>query len=128
MNEKKENKFENAYIKIREEEGILYCEFADNLEVTLEVAKVCVAARIGFSKEKSYPALIYMKGIKSVTKEAREYMAKEGVQLLTAGALVISSPLSKVIGNLFLRINKPPIPTQIFTNEKEAKKWLKKHF
>jgi hypothetical protein len=31
------------------------------------------------------------------------------------------------MGNIFPSINKPLIPTRLFTNEKEAKEWLKQH-
>ena len=58
------------------EEGFLHGTFADNLHVTLAVAKVCVEARLAISQGRSYAQLVDVKGIKSITKDAREYFAK----------------------------------------------------
>jgi hypothetical protein len=41
-----------------------------------------------------------------------------------AFAILIDSSVSRVVGNFFLGINKPAVPTKLFTNEKEAVKWL----
>ena len=51
-------------------------------------------------------------------------MAKEGAECITASALLVESALSRMIGNIFLTINKPDVPVKLFTNEQEAKKWL----
>jgi len=117
--------FENKYMVIKKEEKILDCKFVENLEMDLEIAKICVADRIKFSKGISYPAMIDMSGLRSVTKEAREYMGKEGAALITAGALIVHSPLTQILGNLFLTLNKPKVPTKIFTDKNDAREWLK---
>jgi hypothetical protein len=66
-----------------------------------------------------------MKGLKSVSKDAREYLANEGTALVKAGALVISSLLTEMIGNIFLSVNKPKVPTRLFLDEATAIAWLK---
>jgi hypothetical protein len=124
MIESSENTFRDSYMELHKKEGILFCKFSDDLDVDLKIAKHCVEKRVSFSNKKSYPAIIDMKGVRSVTKEAREYMAEEGAQLLLAGALIVSSPVSRIIGNLFLKINKPKIPTMLFTDPEDAKKWI----
>ena len=127
LKESKQNILETKYVKIWIEEGILYCAFADDLDVDIEIAKSSVESRINFSKGISYPVLIDMKGVRSFTKETRDYMGKEGARLINAGALVVDSALTKMLVNLFLLINKPNVPTKLFTDEKEAKEWLQ-HF
>lgn len=118
---------ETQYVKIWKEDNILYCVFADKLNVDLEIAIHCVKERIAFSQGKSYPCLIDMTGVLSMTKEVREYMATEGAKLVKAGALLTRSALSKMLGNLFLSINKPPIPTKLFTDAEAAKDWLQQY-
>lgn len=118
---------ETPYIIIGRDENFLRCVFNDQLEVNLEVAKNCVENRIRFSNGLSYPCLIDMKGVRSISKDAREYLATEGARNIKAGALIIDSALSKMVGNIFLTINKPAVPTKLFTNELEAKEWLKKY-
>ncbi len=115
------------YMKIWMEENILRCIFTEQLEMDLEIAKHCVATRIAFSEGKSHLCLIDMRELKSTTKEAREYMGVEGAKLITAGALLIGSPLTRMLGNIFLTINKPNVPTKLFTDETEAKEWLKQY-
>ncbi len=39
--------------------------------------------------------------------------------------LYLFSPISSMIGNFFIRISKPLVPTKIFTDEAKAKEWLK---
>ena len=118
---------ETPYVKIWKAENMLFCVFANKLDMDIEIAKHCVQARIKFSEGVSYPCLIDMKGMRSVTKAAREYMAKEGAMHMKAGALLIGSTLTKTIGNIFLMINKPEVPAKLFTDEKEAKEWLKQY-
>ena len=118
---------ETAYMKIWKEDGILYSVYSENLNINIEIAKNCVETRIAYSQGISYPVLIDMKGVKSVTKEARDYLADEGARLIKGGALIVESALNKMLGNLFLRINKPKIPVKLFTDEKEAKEWLQQY-
>ena len=62
---------ETPFIKIWIEEGILCAIYAENIHVDIEIAKSIVHTRIMYSKGISYPALANIKGMKSVTKEAR---------------------------------------------------------
>jgi hypothetical protein len=120
-------KVKTEYAQFWKEEGILYCTFSEKLDVDLHIAKACVRERINFSEGISYPCLIDMTNVRSVNKEAREYMAKEGSQLIKAGALITKSSLARMIGNIFLAINKPAIPTKLFSEENAAIAWLKKY-
>jgi hypothetical protein len=116
---------QNEYASICEKNGILVCRFAKGLQMDLEVAKACVKLRIDFSGERNYPLLVDMRELTSSTRDAREYMASEGSRLVTAGALVVSSPLTRAIGNIFLMLNRPPVPTRLFNSEASAEAWLK---
>src|SRR5688572_2145269 len=117
---------ETPYLKIWKESEILHCVFAEKLDITLEIARSCVETRLKFSNGVSYPCLIDMKHIRSANKEAREYLATEGAKLVKAGALLIGSSLTRMIGNIFLSLNKPKVPSRLFTDENEARLWLKK--
>jgi hypothetical protein len=39
--------------------------------------------------------------------------------------MLIDSPLGVVIGNFFLKVNRPPYPLRLFRNEREAEQWLR---
>ena len=49
----------------------------------------------------------------------------EATKYLTAAALIIANPVSRIIGNFFMGLNKTAFPFQLFTNQEEALKWLK---
>jgi hypothetical protein len=68
-----------------------------------------------------------MTGIKSISKEAKRYMATIGNTLVKAGALITGSTMGRTIGNISLTIDKPEVPTRLFTDEKKAKQWLRQY-
>ena len=116
--------FESEFLTLWIEDGILYGRYTKNLDMTLEIAKVCVESRIYFAKGRSYPVIVDMKGISSSTRDAREYMATIGSTLVSAAALITGSAINRALGNVFLKIDKPPIPTKLFSNDKKAKAWI----
>ena len=75
-------------------------------------------------KEKTR-VLIDIRAIKSISRDAREYYANERTaSIQRATALVIKSPLSRVIANFFMGLNRPLTPTRMFTDVDEAIEWL----
>jgi transposase len=62
------------------------------------------------------------------SKDAREYIASDEVsEILKADALVITGLALRIIGNGYLKINKPKRPTRLFNSETEAINWLKQY-
>ncbi len=91
----------------------------------LEEARQDVIATKKFGKKKR-PRFVDISKIESVTKEAREYYASEDASRKTSAmALLVGSPVSKVIGNFYLGIDKPPYPIKLFITEEKAIQWLK---
>jgi hypothetical protein len=67
-----------------------------------------------------------MTGLVAMDREARLFFAgEETAKVESAAALIIDSLLSRAIGNFFMGLNKPIIPTRLFTSEAEALAWLK---
>jgi hypothetical protein len=121
-------KVETPYITLwMDEEGFLCGRYPENTHLSLEVAISIVESRIFFAKGNSFPLLIDMRGIKSTTRKAREYMATIGATLVKAGALITGSALNRTLGNIFLKIDKPVVPTKLFTNEESARQWLRQY-
>jgi hypothetical protein len=42
-----------------------------------------------------------------------------------ATALIVDSPVGRIIGNFFIGMNKPGIPVKIFDSEDKAIQWLR---
>ncbi|MCH2044409.1 MAG: hypothetical protein MK212_09870 [Saprospiraceae bacterium] len=60
------------------------------------------------------------------SKKVRDYFAQpENARTNKANAFIISSSISKITINLFLKFSKPSYPTKIFSNKEDALAWLK---
>ncbi len=58
--------------------------------------------------------------------EARHHFSIGNRETMTcAFGIIINSAVSRVLGNFYLGINKPSVPTKLFDNEIDAVKWLK---
>lgn len=76
-------------------------------------------------KRKKTRVLIDMTSMTEISREARDYFANERTaSIQRATALLIGSPVSRVIGNFFMGLNKPVSPTKLFTDPQKAIQWL----
>lgn len=119
------SRFENEYASFWIEAGIVYFVYKPNSVVSLEAARKIVEDRVKFQKQQDFPIYCDIRGMKSADKEARNYLAKEGSSYARAVAVVVDSPMSKIIGNIYLGLNKPITPSRLFTDEKDAVEYLK---
>lgn len=114
---------ENDLIIFEISDGIMIGTFKTEL-VDLSIAKKITDYRLDLQKEVSYPLISNITHVKNSTKEARDFLAsEEGCKGVVAAAILIDSVVGSMIGNFFVRISKPLVPTRLFTNEDEAKKW-----
>ena len=118
-------RFENEYASFWIEAGIVYFVYKPNSVVSLEAARKIVEDRVWFQKQQDFPIYCDIRGMKSADKEARNYLAKEGSSYARAVAVVVDSPMSKIIGNIYLGLNKPITPSRLFTDQKDAIEYLK---
>lgn len=108
------------------EDGIVRTKVKKGAEVSLEFARENSNAVNSLYNGKKFPLLIDARGIKSMSRDARNQFSTKGRETYAlAFGIVVASPISRVIGNFFMSISKPPIPTKLFENELEAEKWLK---
>jgi len=109
-----------------DEEGIIRENVNPGSIIDLEVAKEEIAAYAVLCKNEARPLLVDIRNVKSVTGEARSHLAgEEGAKITRAVALLIGSPLSRIMGNFFLGLNKPSFPSKLFASEEEALLWLR---
>ena len=76
---------------------------------------------------KKVPLLIYLANSPVPDNETRKFSAKKLPEVYEAMAMVSKPGLSKFIMNFIFRLSKPPIPMKSFTDDKEAKQWLKQY-
>lgn len=116
--------YENQYARFWIENEILFFQYKPNAQVDLEAAIRVVADRIAFQNERPLPILCDTRGIVSIDKAARDYLAKSGSLLAKAVALVGNENVSIMLSTFYLQVSRPSVPTQIFTIEEEALNYL----
>jgi len=111
-----------------EDEGLIHAVVLPHIrQHALEDAKENMAAIGKFAAEKKRPVLIDMRAMMEIEREARTYYASGGgAPVATAVALLIGSPVSRVIANFMISLNRPRVLIRLFTSEEEAVAWLRK--
>lgn len=102
---------------------IYYGDFVYNLEMAKRLTDVC-GEIIGGSK-------MLILGITSqysdIEAEARHFMSTpEALRFSLAEAYVLKSVSQRLLGNFYIRFQRPPVPTRLFSNVPEARQWLLK--
>jgi hypothetical protein len=77
------------------------------------------------TNDKKVPLLIYLSNSPVPDKETRKFASEQLPKVYTAMAMVSKPGLASLIMNVLFRLKAPPIPMKNFTNDNEAKEWLK---
>lgn len=122
----KKDSFENEVFNTwLDDDGVCHAVVKKGAKIELDHAKENSA----FVRELGIrvPILVDARNVITMSKAARDHFAmrdrKGGVNSI---AILIESPLSRLIGNFFMGLNKPSVPTKLFTSEKKALEWLHK--
>jgi hypothetical protein len=108
------------------DDGIVRTILDDGAEETLADAKASIEAIRQVSNGTKCPLLVDLRKVKSLDRGARVYYSgPESVASSVGTAILIGSPISRMLGNFFLGFNKPAVQIRLFTSEAEAIQWLK---
>ena len=90
-------------------------------------AEESLAAIAQLCQGQAHPVLADIRNSQAPTsrEERQTYVRSETARRIIALALVVESPLSRIIASFFLGISKLPCPTQVFTSEEKAIHWLR---
>ncbi|MBA4056263.1 MAG: STAS/SEC14 domain-containing protein [Marivirga sp.] len=107
-------------------DDILYIECQPNTKMTIKEAKESTLIGGELLNHTPHPLLCDLTNVTKMTHECRKHFAgSEHAAIFSKCALIVTSPISRVIGNFFLGANKPIKPTRLFTSKEEGLKWLK---
>lgn len=123
----KERSFENDYAEFWLEDDIVYFIYKPGTILTIESARRVVEDRKRFQNNISYPVYCDARGLKDSDKQARDFLAKEGSDLVIAVAILTGSPVTRLMINFYLTISKPITPTKLFTDMDQAISYLQKY-
>ncbi|MDP1800715.1 MAG: hypothetical protein Q8L81_05155 [Bacteroidota bacterium] len=96
--------------------------------VVMEVEDITSLKKHNYEQagNKPYVILVTAGELISFSKEARELAAsKEFIDAALAKALLINSTAHRIIGNFYLKVNKPYLHTRIFSDRTKALNWLR---
>lgn len=110
-----------------EEDNIVYVSVKPDSEVKLDDVTEIKRTKTKLIGEKKHVLCADIINIKSITKEARDFTAGQETknESLLAMAFIIGAPISRVVGNFYIGLNKPIYPTKLFNDKEKAFKWLK---
>ena len=105
---------------------IIHIRFNDNPSHGISEAKAVVEAHNQLAAGTPACVIADIRSVKvGANREARKYyVSPESAEYKTAMAMLVSSPIQRMLGNIFLKLNRPPYPTRIFNQEPEAIQWL----
>lgn len=107
-------------------DGICRTKTKPKAEITEKEAIENSIAVNSLYRDKNFPLLVDARDIKYIERKAREHFSIGGRGThVSSFALMVKSPLSRMIGNFFMGLNKPSVPAKLFDKEAEAVEWLK---
>ncbi len=115
---------ENDWVWIEIKGHYLCTRFKPNTTLTLDAAKKIIYDALAIAGDKTYPVLTDIRDMPPHNKDVRDYFASDPENSASANAILVSSSISRILANFFLSINRPNIPTRIFTDQAKAAKWL----
>lgn len=122
---KKEIELEFAKMWI-EDDGIIRTVVSPGTIIDVKKIRAIIGSFRQLSGHDGNRILFDMAGVKTTDKETRDFgLSEEAVKTLKAAALIALSPVAKMIGNIFIKLTKPPYPTKLFTDKEKALTWLK---
>ncbi|MBI4935138.1 MAG: hypothetical protein HY828_14745 [Actinobacteria bacterium] len=109
------------------DDGIFRIVHFPGSEVSLADAQETMDAYLRLRDGVSRPLLVDTQGMKSLDRPARAmYASEEAARVATAVAIIVDTPVSRVLGNFYIGLANPHIPSQLFSGQDEALEWLKR--
>ena len=105
---------------------VLVIRYEDELVVNLEMAKQITFEVARFFGETELGVVHAAGSLTTIEPEVREYLASNSRYAhKVAEAFVVKNLGQRILANFYLRISRPGCPTEVFTTEEEAIKWVK---
>jgi hypothetical protein len=107
-------------------DGVATVTWRPGAIITEDLARTTLVELAALTSGKRVPVLADIRKLKSMTRDARKHYGTS-TETVSAIALLAASPATQVIANFFLGLNRPNVPTQMFTDEEKALTWLRRY-
>ncbi|MFZ1287979.1 MAG: STAS/SEC14 domain-containing protein [Candidatus Phosphoribacter sp.] len=104
-------------------DGIVQIVWGPRVTMGLEDAVAAVDAVAELTGGRRSPLLVDAREPGGPDRPARAEFLRRG-EIVSAVALIVVSPLSRIMGNFALNLNKPSAPVRLFDDEASALVWL----
>ena len=104
------------------DDGLVHVEVLGGVDFVEADAKECLAKIDELTGARPACHCVDIRNVKSIARGCRDIFSN-GPNTLAA-ALIVSSPLSRVVGNIFLGLSKARYPLRLFGDEQSALAWL----
>jgi hypothetical protein len=120
---------ETSTARITLDSGIIHVRIRDGALQHPSDARENLGVALSETRGMRRPMLVDITRCRPLEAETRHvYSGHLLVEGFTALALLVeASPLGRMMGNVYLRVARPGIPTQLFTSESGALAWLRDH-
>ena len=109
----------------RDARGFVHAVMKQGCEMALADARENVAAIYDLAGGERSLVLVDTRGVRWQSREARDYfVSANAAEATTAVALIVGSPVSRMLGTFFLRFERHRFPTALFDDEEKAVRWL----
>ena len=105
-------------------DGIVHVVWLPGTEADVNDAIASFEAMAQLTGGRRSPLLVDMREIGPHDRATRAEWARH-LDLVTAVALVVGTPLSRMMGNLSINMKRPTTPLQLFDDDASALAWLR---
>jgi hypothetical protein len=105
---------------------IVRSQIKGDIDFSLEDSVAALAATRRLAKRLPFVVLVDCRQVRSASRESRLYWeGREARESLAAMALLVASPVSRVIASFFVRLVRPEFNVRLFSSEDDAVRWLR---
>ena len=106
-------------------DGVISVRIRSDAQQSLTDAKENLGAALEARDGQRRPLLIDIRDAQPLDAEVRHFYSGQVLDGFTALAMLIdASPFGRMMGNFYLRVARPGIPTRLFTQPEPARAWL----
>jgi hypothetical protein len=105
--------------------GIFWVIYAHGCRIELDDVLRIRTRHQQIAGARKIPVLVDARHVRSMSLAARRAAAGPDIALVTSRMVVlVGGPVSALIGNFFMRVERPPYPTRLFAEVEAAQAWL----
>jgi hypothetical protein len=106
-------------------DGIIELQINPSTLLNAQKSELLKQATIQLGDGQKFPFLVFLGENCTTDDTLLQYARNPENKYSTLEAIVLTSVIQKILGNLYHRFMKPVVPTKMFTNREDAEFWLK---